>query len=144
MGAAVAAGATLVLLIAAALYVWRDERVPRIERIYPAAAQPGWTGTLREPGSSAPLADGRVRCYDPATGYVLDNFPADTPASIHEKVGRAVAAQTAWATSTFAQRRRVLRTMHAWIQRDREPIARMACRDTGKTVRKACVADAGH
>ena len=135
MGAAVAAGATLVLLIAAALYVWRDERVPRIERIYPAAAQPG---------SSAPLADGRVRCYDPATGYVLDNFPADTPASIHEKVGRAVAAQTAWATSTFAQRRRVLRTMHAWIQRDLEPIARMACRDTGKTVRKACVADAGH
>lgn len=42
-------------------------------------------------------------------------------------------AQQSWATTTFAQRRQVLRTLSQYILKHQEEIARIAARDTGKT-----------
>lgn len=131
------------LAVAGALVWWatREAAPPSIAPIDPEPARPGWKGTLRDP--AAPLvSEADILCYDPATGYVLGRVPADTATSISDKIARAQAAQRAWRTSSFAQRRRVLRTMMAWIQRDMEGIARIACRDTGKTVR--CAPHTGH
>ncbi|WFD26111.1 Meiotic Sister-Chromatid recombination aldehyde dehydrogenase [Malassezia nana] len=107
-------------------------RVPCIEKIDPIEARPGWTGKLRDPHTSL-VHEGTIHCYDPATGYVLGTVPADTPTTIRAKIEDAVDAQRIWSKSSMAQRRRVLQTLHAWIQRDLSLIARMACRDTGKT-----------
>lgn len=132
-----AAVATALALGLGALLVWKPlseawTRVPSIERVYPPEAQPGWAGALRDPRT--PLVnDGAIHCYDPATGYVLGTALADSPDTIRTKIARAADAQRVWRGSSMAQRRLVLRTMHAWIQRDLEPIARIACRDTGKT-----------
>lgn len=57
------------------------------------------------PGSSA------IQCYSPATGRSLGLVNPSTPDGIDRAVARARAAQTEWAKTTFAQRRRVLRTM---------------------------------
>lgn len=129
-----AALATALAVLVGVLFVWKARwtRVPSIECVYPPEARPGWTGPLRDPRTPL-ISDGAIHCYDPATGYVLGTVPTDTPASIRAKIERAADAQREWRTSSMAQRRRVLQTMHAWIQRDLEPIARIACRDTGKT-----------
>lgn len=124
------------LAVALAAYVFcRAKRLPakEIERVYPEAAQPGWKGTLRADPAPPPVAHGQVFCYDPATGYVLDQFPSDTPETIYAKVTQAAAAQRTWRASSWEERRQLLRTIHAWVLRDMEMIARIACRDTGKT-----------
>lgn len=122
-------------IAACLVYIRRATPPPHaIERVYPAEAQPGWRGQeTRAPHAPLLTPDGLITCYDPATGYVLARVPADKPDTIHAKIGRACAAQREWRTSSFATRRMLLKTMHAWIQRDLEPIARIACRDTGKT-----------
>ncbi|KAL4402442.1 Meiotic Sister-Chromatid recombination aldehyde dehydrogenase [Malassezia pachydermatis] len=127
-----AVGLSAVAVVLAYWYVTRPAPVPHIERVYPEQARPGWKGPLRDP-SKPVVGASSIHCYDPATGYVLGEVPADTPDTIRAKIGRAVQAQEAWRTSSFEARRHVLRAMHAWIQRDLEPIARIACRDTGKT-----------
>lgn len=133
----VAVVATTLALALGALLVWKPlsdacTHVPSIECVYPAETRPGWAGPLRDPRTPL-MSAGAIHCYDPATGYVLGTVPADSPETIRTKIARAADAQRAWRTSSMAQRRLVLRTLHAWIQRDLEPIARIACRDTGKT-----------
>lgn len=123
----------LVTLALARLVYARPRRVRTIERVYPEEAQPGWSGQVRSPHTPLIDEDQCITCYDPATGYVLARVPADTPDTIRDKVRRAKEAQEVWRTSPFTQRREVLRTMQAWIQRDAEAVARIACRDTGKT-----------
>ena len=57
------------------------------------------------PGSSD------IQCYCPATGASLGRIAPATEADIDEAVMRAKEAQVEWAKTTFAQRRKVLRTM---------------------------------
>ena len=123
----------VVTLALARLVRARPRRVRAIERVYPEEAQPGWSGEVRSPHTPLIDEDQCITCYDPATGYVLARVPGDTPDTIRDKVRRAKEAQEVWRTSSFTQRREVLRTMQAWIQRDAEAVARIACRDTGKT-----------
>ena len=57
------------------------------------------------PGSSA------VQCYCPATGRILGQVNPSTADGIDRAIARAKEAQVEWAKTTFAQRRKVLRTM---------------------------------
>lgn len=124
--------ATTALALACARRAAAAREAPvHIARRQPEQAQPGWAGELRP--DSALFVDTHIRCVDPATGYVIDMLEADTPASIAAKVGWAHAAQPAWAASSWTQRRRLLRTMLRWVLDDMHGLARIACRDTGKT-----------
>lgn len=112
----------------------RRRRVPSIEQHYPEEAKPGWQGaTFRLADAPLISKENKITCYDPATGYLLASVSADTPDTIDSKISRAAEAQRAWKNSSFEERRQCLRTMLAWIQRDLDIIARIACRDTGKT-----------
>ena len=57
-----------------------------------------------------------------------------TPAAIDRAVEQAQAAQTKWATTTFRERRAVLRSMLQHVLDNQEEICRVACLDSGKTM----------
>ncbi|KAI4269544.1 MAG: hypothetical protein LQ337_007215 [Flavoplaca oasis] len=99
----------------------------------PEQCKPGWSGrildnpSIKVPGSSA------IQCYNPATGELLGQVNPATPDGIDRAVARAAEAQKEWATNTFRQRRKVLRTMLKFILDNQEDIATVACMDSGKT-----------
>lgn len=76
-----------------------------------------------------------ITAYCPATGAFLGKVDADTAQSIDEKVNNALHAQRkSWGKhADWTRRRRLLKTINAWMVRDMDTIARVACRDTGKT-----------
>ncbi|KAF9698151.1 hypothetical protein EKO04_003704 [Ascochyta lentis] len=107
----------------------------------PEPAQPGWRGqvldqpTLKVPGSAL------IQCYAPATGEALGRVNPATAEGIDRAIAKAKAAQVQWARTTFADRRRVLRTMLKFILENQETIARVACLDTGKTMVDAALGE---
>jgi acyl-CoA reductase-like NAD-dependent aldehyde dehydrogenase len=86
-----------------------------------------------------------ITSYDPSTGLHLGTFKADTEDEIAHKIMLAARAQQGqpadynvparpgWRGTTFAQRRKVVRSLKKWLVDNQEVIARVACRDTGKT-----------
>ncbi|KAI9697432.1 MAG: Meiotic Sister-Chromatid recombination aldehyde dehydrogenase [Candelina mexicana] len=95
--------------------------------------KPGWKGEvldepmLKIPGSSI------VQCYCPASGQLLGIVNPATPDGIDRAIAKAKEAQIDWAGTSFAQRRRVLRTLLKFILDNQESIATAACLDSGKT-----------
>jgi acyl-CoA reductase-like NAD-dependent aldehyde dehydrogenase len=79
-----------------------------------------------------------ITCFDPATGLHLDTPLADNIDDIETKISNAEAAQLTWRKSSFAERKRVIRSLKKWLVDNQEVCARVACRDTGKT-RELCV-----
>lgn len=74
-----------------------------------------------------------ITCYDPSNGLHITTLPADAEMDINIKIDAAKNAFESWKTSSFAARKRVIRSLLAWILREREMLARVCCRDTGKT-----------
>lgn len=74
-----------------------------------------------------------IQCWDPSTMQELGSVAVDTPAAVAAAVERAREAQREWAGSSFAQRRRLLLTLQRFITENAETVARVACRDSGKT-----------
>ncbi|KAI3485034.1 hypothetical protein L1887_51707 [Cichorium endivia] len=100
----------------------------------PPQAHPGWSSTvLEKPHIRDAAKPGKIICYDPATAYLIGEVDADTREDDRAKIARAKQAQVAWASSSFAVRRKLMRTMQRWVVRDAETITRVAARDTGKT-----------
>jgi acyl-CoA reductase-like NAD-dependent aldehyde dehydrogenase len=61
--------------------------------------------------------------YCPADGRVLGNgIKPATIEDVNEAVRAAGAAQREWATSTFAERRKVLRTLLKYVDSDIVPL----------------------
>lgn len=82
-----------------------------------------------------------ITCYDPANSLHIRTVIADTDREIHAKINRARDAQVSWAQTTFAQRRRVMRSLLKWLVENQEVCARVACRDTGKTLLDAALGE---
>ncbi|KAI0275120.1 meiotic sister-chromatid recombination aldehyde dehydrogenase [Gloeopeniophorella convolvens] len=82
-----------------------------------------------------------ITCYDPATGLHLDTLLSDNTVEIEEKINKAQAAQVKWKTSSFAHRKRVIRSLKKWLVENQEDCARVACRDTGKTLIDAALGE---
>lgn len=74
-----------------------------------------------------------ITSFDPATGLHLNTFPADEAQEITDKINRAAYAQKEWEKTTFADRRRVVRSLKKWLVENQDVCAQTACRDTGKT-----------
>lgn len=60
---------------------------------------------MQIPGSN------KIQCYCPATGELLDAIEPATERDVDDAVERAKAAQEKWRQTSFAERRRVLKTL---------------------------------
>lgn len=56
------------------------------------------------------------------------------PEEIRDRVGKAVLAQRAWRLSSWTRRKRVLRSLLEWTVDEAETLAKIASRDSGKTM----------
>src|SRR5690348_2118030 len=80
-------------------------------------------------------------CKNPATGEVMGEAAIMGLPEVTEIVRAARKAQVAWATTTFEERKRVLRRLLDAIVRDQARIARLAVRDSGKTMVDAAMGE---
>jgi acyl-CoA reductase-like NAD-dependent aldehyde dehydrogenase len=62
---------------------------------------------------------------------------ADSPRDIETKIANAAAAQEEWGYSTFADRKRVMKSLKRWLVENQDVCARVAARDSGKTCKLA-------
>ncbi|KAF9533521.1 meiotic sister-chromatid recombination aldehyde dehydrogenase [Crepidotus variabilis] len=121
---------------------------------YPEPASPTWQSKkIQEPTIESHLHDsdilpvmnipGRrwITSFDPATGLHLGTSLADNEAEIQAKIKRAGVAQQKWRHTTFSHRRRVIRSLMKWLVDNQEVCARVACRDTGKTLIDAALGE---
>ena len=73
-----------------------------------------------------------LQARNPRTGQIDYRFEADDAASVNAAVGKARAAQVAWAESGIARRAEVLHKWAAQLQRDMATIAAALSIDTGR------------
>ncbi|KAI9934012.1 hypothetical protein ASPWEDRAFT_48625 [Aspergillus wentii DTO 134E9] len=78
--------------------------------------------------------DKLIMSYCPADGRVLGNGtkPA-TIEDVNQKIAAAKKAQTEWANTTFAERRKVLKTLLKYVLDHQDEIVTACCLDSGKT-----------
>ena len=62
---------------------------------------------------------------------------ADSARDIETKIANAAAAQEEWAFSSFADRKRVIKSLKRWLVENQDACARVASRDSGKTCESA-------
>lgn len=106
----------------------------KVQHPIPEEASPHWKGKrLYPPSISVPDDPSKIQAYCPATGQFLGQYTAHTPAEIDDKIQRATAAQKEWASSDFSLRRKFLSTLSRYIIDHQQDVARVACRDSGKT-----------
>lgn len=106
--------------------------------VYPIAdeAKSHWKGkrlyapniSLRVPGEPT-----KIQSYCPATAQYLGTFECTSRKEMDEQISRAEVAQKQWAKSSFVVRKQLLRTLNQFILDNQQDIARVACRDSGKT-----------
>ena len=93
-------------------------------------------GVTSQPSEKLDLQDpkrpGFIQCYDPATKQRLGEVRAMTANDVHELCIKAAQAQKTWAKTSFAERRKVLRTIQKYIVHHVEDICRVCSRDSGK------------
>lgn len=100
----------------------------------PEEARPHWKGKrLYPPLISVPNEPNKIQSYCPATGQYLGTFTCTTQEDMDQMISNASKAQKQWAKSSFSLRRKLLKTMAKFILDNQENIARVACRDSGKT-----------
>lgn len=101
----------------------------------PDEAKQHWKGKRMDPVSLKSVDEPEyIQSYCPATGQYLGKYKSNSREEIDAIVERASQAQASWADSSFAQRRKVLRSLSEYILNNQENIARVACRDSGKTM----------
>ncbi|OOQ90293.1 putative aldehyde dehydrogenase-like protein C21C3 [Penicillium brasilianum] len=75
-----------------------------------------------------------IMSYCPADGRVLGNgIKPATVQDVDDAVQAAEAAQREWATTSFAERRKVLRTLLKYVLDHQDDIVTACCLDSGKT-----------
>lgn len=79
-----------------------------------------------------------IPCWDPSTMDFLGSAPIYSKKQVNDAVQRAKAAQKEWALSSFSQRRLVMKTFLRFIVENQDAIARVAVRESGKTLVDAC------
>ncbi|POY73058.1 hypothetical protein BMF94_3896 [Rhodotorula taiwanensis] len=129
------------------LYVPRQERAVTFAWSRPAEIQDDWHAhKLAHPSLNAHERDRQllpekadptgsyITCYAPASAMHLGTIPSLQPDEIRSRISRAVTAQQGWRASSWARRRRVLRSLLEWTVDEAETLAKIASRDSGKTL----------
>lgn len=114
----------------------------KFELALPEAAQKNWKGKRLFPASlSSSESPDRIQCYCPATGQFLGSYPSMNEDDIDQLVSKATEAQVKWAKTTLEERTRVLVSLQDYILENQDSIARVACRDSGKTMLDASMGE---
>ncbi|SCU87926.1 LADA_0E07074g1_1 [Lachancea dasiensis] len=139
------------LAVAYLLYKWllpatRTEafRPVHFEVPLPEAAQKHWKGKRLHSISNSINevdSDQRIQCYCPATGQVLGSLLPKTEQDIDVQISRATKAQLKWRETSLDQRTKVLVSLQDYILKNQDSIARVACRDSGKTMLDASMGE---
>ncbi|CAL1694478.1 unnamed protein product [Somion occarium] len=153
---------TFPLLISFALGIWlvytryhsvRNRAIPFKIRAPEAIGNDFESTKIEDPGLDSHLRDpkllpeipaeghGYITSFDPATSLHLGTFIADDGADIQSKIEQARIAQLSWRQTTFSERRRVIRSLNKWLVDNQETCARVAARDTGKTLLDAALGE---
>lgn len=82
-----------------------------------------------------------VFMWDPSTYDYLGERPAMTADEVNATVDRARVAQEEWKKTSFGTRRLLMRTMLRYITENQESCARVAVRDSGKTLLDAIIGE---
>src|SRR6266480_4889508 len=75
--------------------------------------------------------------YDPATGDEIGRASLTSPEEVQQAVRRARASQPAWAKLSFRERGRVILRARKLMLAERDEIARLVSRETGKPIAEA-------
>src|SRR5712691_5297478 len=75
--------------------------------------------------------------YDPATGEEIGRAALTSPEEVQQAVGRARAAQPTWASRSFRERSRIILRARELMLSERDEIARLISRETGKPAAEA-------
>ncbi|KAI1811075.1 ALDH-like protein [Poronia punctata] len=94
---------------------------------------PEETTILEHPNIKSPESTA-IQCYAPATGQFLGLVNPSTPAGLDRAIAQAASAQEKWAQTSFAERRKVLRSMLRHILDNQEQICKVSSLDSGKTM----------
>jgi acyl-CoA reductase-like NAD-dependent aldehyde dehydrogenase len=82
-----------------------------------------------------------IPCLDPATRERLGNVRIDSPEDVDAAVARAKIAQKAWRTTSFEERRKVLRKLLEYTVDHKDAICLQVQRDSGKTRENALLGE---
>ena len=82
-----------------------------------------------------------VYLWDPSTLDYFGSIPAMTADEVKVKVNKARIAQESWKKSSFRKRRALMRTMLRYITENQETCARVAVRESGKTLLDALIGE---
>ncbi|GME24135.1 putative aldehyde dehydrogenase [Neofusicoccum parvum] len=99
----------------------------------PEQCLPGWKGGVLDAPSLKAPGSNNIQCYAPATGQLLAQITPASEKDIDNAVARAKEAQKQWKSTTFSERRQVLKTMLKFILENQKTISTAACLDSGKT-----------
>lgn len=112
-----------------------DEKPIKFNLDIPLEAQPHWKGKRIHPVSIKLDEEPEyIQSYCPATGQFLGKFKTNSRDEIDSIISKAKVAQNQWKHSSFNKRRQLLRSLSEFIVNNQENIARVACRDSGKTM----------
>ena len=85
----------------------------------------------------AKITGAEIVSRDPATGEEIGRVPLTLPEDVARAVGRARAAQNAWAATAFHDRGRIMMQARRIILKELEEIAQLIARETGKPASEA-------
>lgn len=131
-----------VILCTIFLYIFRKtnkrvEKPLKFEIPFPEASQPNWKGKrLAIPDIYQPDDPEYIYCYCPATSQLLGKFKSHKPDEIDSIIRLSQLAQPKFYNDPKFKykRRKFLRTLSEFIIRNQKELARVACRDSGKTM----------
>ncbi|GMM30124.1 meiotic recombination directing protein [Martiniozyma asiatica (nom. inval.)] len=115
----------------------KELRPEKFELPFPPESQPNWKGRRLSPLSIYQKEDpANIYCYCPATGQFLGKFPAHTSSQIDNFISQARVAQRSFYSDDKFQmkKHKFLATLSTFILKNQAAIARVACRDSGKTM----------
>lgn len=83
----------------------------------------------------------KVQLYDPSTYQWLGEINVTSKEEVNEIVNKARIAQSEWKNSSFNKRRLLMRTLQRFITENQEICAKVAVRDSGKTLLDAIIGE---
>ncbi|GMI60508.1 hypothetical protein ScalyP_jg8544 [Parmales sp. scaly parma] len=112
-----------------------------IKSIHPT---PPSVSTSKTPSSAPSIKNkdkSKIDCYSPSTNTYLGSVSVLPPSSVEPLAALASSAQSSWATTSFEERRQVLRTIQHYITSNTELICKVCCQDSGKTMLDALMGE---
>lgn len=115
------------------------ERVPQVDVRVPTGTHdnvsPVEGSVATSDGQNSSLSsDGAVPCYDPSTMRSLGSMPVYSATDVSNAIERAEIAQKQWSSSSFKQRRLLLRILQRWVLNNAHAICNVSSIDSGKAV----------